>query len=149
VSGVVVVDASLAVAWVLPEPATEQARARLIEWERREVQRLVPCWFACEVASALYKRRRGGEITLADAERALGDVLAAVTAQTDLGRTAARALALAERLNQRHAYDSHYAALAEREGCELWTADERFFNAAHRLCPWVRWVGSDPDAAAG
>lgn len=139
---VVVVDASLAVAWVVTEESTSPAWAKLVEWDRGSVQRLVPCWFACEVASALYKWMRRGELSLSDAENALADVLAVVSPQADLPANAMRALALAEQLNQRHPYDCQYAALAEAQQCELWTADEGFFNVAHRLCPWVRWIGS-------
>jgi len=143
VSGVVVVDASLAVTWVVDERFTEQARDLLIEWERHDVQRLVPCWFACEVASALYRRKRRSELTLAEVERALDDVLAAVTPQADLPATVARAVELAEQLNQPRPYDAQYAALAESAGCGFWTADERFYNAARRRCPWVHWIGVD------
>ena len=143
-SGAVVVDASLAVSWVVEERFTEQARSRLIDWEQHDVQRIVPCWFGCEVASALYQRRRRGEISLEDAERALIDVLAAVVPQPDLPSTAVRSLSLADQLNQSRPYDSQYAAMAEMAGCEFWTADERFFNAAHSSLPWVRWIGAEP-----
>jgi predicted nucleic acid-binding protein len=140
-SGVVVVDASLAVAWVIEERFTAEARALLIDWEQQQVQRTVPCWFACEVGSALYRRRRRGELTQAAVRRAIADVLAAVTPQMDAPTTVFRAIEIADRLNQPRPYDAQYAALAEAEGCEFWTADERFYNAARRAYPWVRWVG--------
>ncbi len=41
----------------------------------------------------------------------------------------------ASQLKQNAAYDAHYLALAESFGCELWTADERFYRAATR---WLR-----------
>ncbi len=40
------------------------------------------------------------------------------------------------------AYDAHYLALAEREGCEYWTTDERLWNAVKAQLPWVRWLGT-------
>jgi predicted nucleic acid-binding protein len=40
-------------------------------------------------------------------------------------------------LNQA-AYDVHYLALAELLGCELWTADEKFFNSVKKKKPQVR-----------
>src|ERR1700730_17917754 len=110
-SGAVVVDASLAVAWVVEERFTQQARSLLIEWERHGIDRIVPCWFACEVASALYPRVRRGELTIAEAGRALAGVFEAVMPQTDLPAVSLRALALAELLNQSHPYDAHYAAM--------------------------------------
>jgi hypothetical protein len=36
------------------------------------------------------------------------------------------------------AYDSFYLGLAERLGCELWTADRRLRNAVD--LPWVRGI---------
>jgi predicted nucleic acid-binding protein len=53
--------------------------------------------------------------------------------------TEARALLID--LELRNAYDCMYAVLAEREGCEFWTGDERFWNVARSSFPWVRWVG--------
>lgn len=55
-SGQVVIDASLAVAWVVEEDAMAGALAPLEAWENQRVRRLAPCWFACEVGAALYLR---------------------------------------------------------------------------------------------
>jgi predicted nucleic acid-binding protein len=38
-------------------------------------------------------------------------------------------------------YDCHYLALAERYECELWTGDERLYNAVGAKLPWVKWIG--------
>lgn len=52
-----------------------------------------------------------------------------------------RALELASQLNQGAAYDSHYLALAETLGCDLWTADQRLQRTAYPLAPKVHWLG--------
>ena len=52
-----------------------------------------------------------------------------------------RALQLASQIKQNAAYDAHYLALAESFGCELWTADERFYRAASPSIDSVRWLG--------
>ena len=39
------------------------------------------------------------------------------------------------------AYDAAYLALAESEGCELWTGDRSFYQAVKGALPWVRWLG--------
>jgi predicted nucleic acid-binding protein len=45
------------------------------------------------------------------------------------------------RLYGRSVYDSSYLALAEQEGVDLITADERLFNSVQKDLPWVRWIG--------
>lgn len=52
-----------------------------------------------------------------------------------------RALELAQELQMPAVYDTHYLALADIMGCELWTADERFFNSVKVHKPQVRWLG--------
>lgn len=73
--------------------------------------------------------------------RTVADLLAVVTLESPGSALCERALVIADELKRAAAYDTQYAALAEREGCELWTADERFWNAAKTRYPWVRWVG--------
>lgn len=56
-----------------------------------------------------------------------------------------RAYELATQLNRPTAYDAKYLAVAERFQCELWTADERLFNAVSSTLPWVKWLGNFTD----
>lgn len=140
-SDVVVVDTSLAISWVVVERHSADALALLREWDDHDVARLVPRLFVSEVNAALLKRIRQDVITLEAARRALSDVLAAVRVVPDDPILAPRALEIADSLALWKAYDSLYLALAEREDCELWTGDERFYNAARRAYPRVHWVG--------
>jgi predicted nucleic acid-binding protein len=39
------------------------------------------------------------------------------------------------------AYDAVYLALAEAEGCELWTGDRPFYQAVKSEMPLVKWIG--------
>lgn len=52
------------------------------------------------------------------------------------------ALEFAERFHMQAAYDAHYLALAQRLGCQLWTADRRLFNSVGSALPWERLVAS-------
>jgi predicted nucleic acid-binding protein len=53
-----------------------------------------------------------------------------------------RALRWAHQLGHSKAYDTHYLAVAEHEGIELWTAGRRLANGApHTGVRWVHWVG--------
>ncbi len=137
----VVVDASLAIKWVLPEANTPEARSLLIEWTRGSVTRLVPSVFFSEVNTPLLRLRRQSLITQADADRARGDLWLAVTVDGMDASLAGRAFAIADGLAQRAAYDSLHLALAEREECELWTADAALVRAARPIYPFVRLLG--------
>jgi predicted nucleic acid-binding protein len=54
-SSEIVVDASLAVKWVLIENWSVEARVQLAAWEDQHIRRIVPSWFACEIANVLYQ----------------------------------------------------------------------------------------------
>jgi predicted nucleic acid-binding protein len=140
-SGVVVVDASLAAMWVLQEERTDQARALLIAWENDQVRRIAPSLFLSEFNSPVLKHRRKGLITAADARRILAAVLPTIEIRPDDAARATRAFEIADQLALRHGHDSLYLALAEAEQTDFWTNDERFYNAAHVRFPRVRWVG--------
>ena len=58
-----------------------------------------------------------------------------------------RALELALRSKRPASYDAHYLALAEYLGCELWTADERLWNATHTAHDTLAWVRGVEEAA--
>ena len=52
-----------------------------------------------------------------------------------------RARSIAKELAQPRVYDATYAALAEVRGCDFWTADKRFYNAARQKYSFVRYLG--------
>lgn len=143
----VVVDASLGVKWVHTEPDSPVAEALLREWVATGIQLLAPALFAYEIANVLYKHLRRGDLTLPDVLLAynrlltIGPALDFSSQVTDIQALGDRAIAMAAQFNLPATYDPHYLALAEREGCEYWTADERLWNAVKSHLPWVRWLG--------
>ena len=40
------------------------------------------------------------------------------------------------------AYDAAYLALAESEGCDLWTGDRPFYQAVKSDRPRIKWIGN-------
>jgi predicted nucleic acid-binding protein len=137
----VVVDAGLALKWVLAEDFTAEARALLAEWEQHDTHRLVPSWFACEVGNVLVQRVRGGKLTIPQAQLAVRGLLAEVETRDSEPAVTVRALEIADELGVNASYDAQYVARAELQGCELWTADERFWRIANPRFAFVRWIG--------
>lgn len=128
-----VVDASVALKWVLVEPDSERARTVLYH-------RLVaPDWWRVEAANGLWKALHQGEVDLAEAREGLAQLADApveTEASTDL---LADAMTLADRL--RHpVYDCLYLALAIRRGIRMITADGRFIKAIRREPEWAEKV---------
>jgi predicted nucleic acid-binding protein len=101
---------------------------------------LAPHLLGYEVTNALHRRALSGAISPGDTARGVGDVLSTVNLRSARSMHA-RALELARRLNRPATYDAHYLTLAEQEGCECWTADERLWNAVRETLPYVRWIG--------
>jgi predicted nucleic acid-binding protein len=138
---VVVVDASLAAMWVIPESYSLKALVLAERWATERTRVLAPCLVLPEVTNVLYKRVTRKELTLDTAQRALDIVLEFDIEVREEPGLSHRVMEWAQRLKQPTAYDGHYLALAEHLGCELWTGDRRLYESARREVPWVRWIG--------
>ena len=141
VSGLVVVDASVAVKWLVREEDTDKALALLRAWHEEEVTPAAPHLLPFEVANALHRKVFRGQLSVGDSTRMIAQLTGS---RIELHQTAglhARALELASELQQGAVYDAHYLALAEEFDCELWTADQRFHRAVSDRLTHVRWLG--------
>jgi predicted nucleic acid-binding protein len=131
-----VIDASVVIKWVLPEPGRLEALELLDAYEAGTVDLIAPRLLMEEVASALSKRCRSKELTAAQAQQAFRLVAfrqPAIPGETDLH--AALSLSLAHQLSL---WDSVYLALAIDQRCDLVTADRRLSRAVTRHYPFVR-----------
>ena len=140
-SGSVVIDASLAVKWLVEEDDSDKAHAVLQSWVAQDITRIAPFLMPFEVANVLHRRVLRGELSVVDSTRMITRLLESRLELHQPPGLHARALQLASQLNQGAAYDAHYLALAESVGCELWTADERFYRAVSPGVDNVRWIG--------
>jgi predicted nucleic acid-binding protein len=135
-----VVDCSVVVKWKIPtEDHAAAAEALFGDWEHQVVDVLVPNHFTSEVISAFLRAARRGRLTTDEAREAIRDLLALPFVLYDVTTLADRAFTIAHQHQQR-AYDCLYVALAEREEIELWTGDERLYNALNVQHPFVRWI---------
>ena len=139
---VVVVDASIAVKWVLNDAGTIAAQTLLADWLTRGIQPIAPSWFACEVANVLYQQTRRNLLMTADGRELLRRTLAVVALMDVSPADALRAYEIAVLTNQPTPYDCQYLALAERIGCDYWTDEARFIRGVHARFPRVRQLGT-------
>lgn len=145
---IAVMDASGAAAFALPDEKHHNgARACIVALAQQNARLIAPPLFESEVDSILRRRVYLGEITPQEAAAALRVLDAMQIEITYDVATRALARSIGEQLNQIRVYDATYAALAQQRGCDLWTADERFYNSATDqgaggLLPFVRFVGT-------
>lgn len=142
-----VLDASGAAAFAVPdEPHYAAAGARVAALQARNVRFIAPPLFESETDSILRRRVFLQTLTPEAAAASLRVIDALQVAIIYDAATRVLARSIGETLNQMRVYDATYAALAHLRGCELWTADERFYNAATNegaggALPFVRFIG--------
>jgi predicted nucleic acid-binding protein len=128
---VLVVDTSVAVKWMLPEPLSmEAARLQSSNYELH-----VPFFLQIELANVLWKSVRKGLLSRAPADGFLRQLTSLpltwhadsslITAAFDLAHQTSRSV-----------YDCMYLAVAVQLGCAMVTADERFVNSLAGS-PWA------------
>jgi predicted nucleic acid-binding protein len=147
VNGYVVVDTSLAIKWVLKEPYTEQALGLAEEWAAAGTRPTAPCLLLVEATNVLRRRAMLGHISLSQARDLLAGLLDMGIEIRESSQIHFRAMELACELRAPAVYDTHYLALADILECDLWKADERFFNSVKKHHPRIRWLG-DFEAAS-
>jgi predicted nucleic acid-binding protein len=125
----IVLDASVAVRWVVDEKGSDEAAALL----ERDVAWIAPRLLLTEAASALRRKVAAHALEPAAAAQALDALLQAINDGVirlfDDERVVASALMLALSL-EHQVPDCLYLALAEREGAGIATADDRLTRLA-------------------
>ena len=120
-----VVDASVAVKWVLPEADSERA----IAVRAMDDDLIAPSLVYAEIGSAIWRASLRIGVPAGEARENLRIAAGHYRRIISLEDLADLAIALAIRL-QHPIYDCFYVALAERERCALITADARLIAAA-------------------
>jgi predicted nucleic acid-binding protein len=119
-----VLDASVALKWLLPETDSDRAIKLRDEYVAGTHELLAPDVFSSEIAHGLTRAERKNEIAVGEASLLLADVLTTLPRLVPVVPSLiARAVDLSSA--ERHsAYDCLYMALAESENCPLVTADD-------------------------
>lgn len=128
-----VIDACLALGFVLPDEQEAAAMAVLAKLEA-DVPAVVPAHWVVEVTNGILMAERRGRLTQAQSAAAL-QLLTALPIETDIetgSRMTGDVMALARQFKLT-AYDAAYLELAMRLGAELGTTDRDLVKAAKKV----------------
>jgi predicted nucleic acid-binding protein len=123
-----VIDASIAAKWVLPEHGTDLA----VTLRNGRDELIAPALIVAEIGNAVWKRALRNELSLEEAVSAIGIAAGLMTRLVPLEGLSARAMEIATQL--RHPInDCFYLALAERERAPIVSADAKLLAAAKKM----------------
>lgn len=136
----VVVDASVVLKWQLDdEEYVPQATALRDDFYLKETMKAIaPQLLVYEVVNGIVTATKRKRIASDNAIEAISNLMALGVELREINPLKVLGLALQYNLA---AYDAAYLALAEAEGCELWTGDRQFYQAVKGELPWAKWVG--------
>jgi predicted nucleic acid-binding protein len=132
----IVVDASVALKWVLAEPDSEAAAAL------RNEELIAPALWLAEAANALWRRAQRGEITAGEAVGWLAELQSAPVAALPIEPHLNRALEIGNEIGH-PINDCLYLTVALQHRTRVVTADPRFASAVNssRFSGTVRLLG--------
>ena len=119
-----VIDASVAIKWLLPEDGSEFALSIL----EQGFSLAAPDLIVSEIGNVLWKKSRTGKISPQTSVRLLTEFQNLSMRIISSAKIATIALGIAQRYDRSY-YDSLYLALAETLEAPLVTADQKFRNA--------------------
>jgi predicted nucleic acid-binding protein len=139
-SRMVVIDASIAIKAIFPNPL--QGHCRALVQTFADAQPGAPTLWSYETTSAISKAVHFEQLTENEGRQALEqvDALGVHLFVPDLEQSRI-AFGWTRRLRRASAYDSFYLALAGALECDFWTADKRLFNAlTDAQLEWLHWI---------
>ena len=134
------VDASLAVAWLVPSQRSTSVDAIWRAYAQGEYEFIGPPLLPTETLSAIRRLASRGMLSEEEASGLVTDFLNLTIPTPAPSGLYHRAYALAVKYHRSTVYDTCYLALAESFSCELLTLDQRLYNAVAGDFPWVRLV---------
>jgi predicted nucleic acid-binding protein len=138
-----VLDASVALRWVLRDPLRPKALQLRSDYQPKLHELLAPDIFIAEVAGALTKAERQKIIRIGRAAVLHVDVMNTPPILHSYVPLVSRALAMSSQTRSA-LLDCLYVALAEREGCALVTADDKLVNNLQKHFAFIVPLASLP-----
>jgi predicted nucleic acid-binding protein len=136
-------DSNVGLKWVLKEPDSPAAVRLRDDFQNGVHELIAPDIFPVEVAHAIAKAERRGVIQVGDGAQKLADVFAFMPGLHPYFPLLPRAFAIAS-VARHGVYDCLYIALAEREGCELVSADDVLVKKFQGQFPFIVSLTSLP-----
>ena len=136
-------DSSVAFKWVVPEIDTDKALRLRDDYRVSIIGLFSPDVFPVELGHALTRAERQGRLTPPEAGILWHDVMATSPLLSPSLPLMPRALEISSRWRV-GIYDCLYVALAEREGCEFVTADDRLVRNLGPVFPFIVSLSSLP-----
>ncbi len=132
-----VVDANVAIKWVLTEIYADEASPLL----NSNYTLVVPDFFFSEIGNILWKQVRFKSLTSEEAQFAYEQIIMTPLQVYQSQLLVPVALEIAIRIQQA-VYDCVYLGLAVQEKCQMVTADKRFFNSLQvdNLASYLCWI---------
>jgi predicted nucleic acid-binding protein len=138
-----VLEASVALKWVLPEPLADRAQQLRDDFQKHVHELLAPDLFAVETAHALTRAERQKIIPVGHAAGFLANILSTCPLLHPYLPLLTRATDISSQLRV-GVHDCVYVALAEREKCELVTADDRLVKNLQPLFAFITPLSALP-----
>ena len=123
-----VLDASVALKWVLPESDSDKALALRDSWTQHLDELIAPHFFPMECGYSLFRAQNKKLVSPGQPRKLLTSILSHSPILKDVGPLLPRAVEIAEQMGIGF-YDAFYLALAEAEACDFVTADTKLLNA--------------------
>jgi predicted nucleic acid-binding protein len=136
-----VLDASVGIKWVMNEVDADKARRIRDDFRNSILELLAPDCYVMEAAHGLTKAERRGFVT--DSGKLWDELMLDCPDLYHSIPLMVRAIQISRQFHQA-VYDCLYVALAEREGCELLTADDRLIRSLQPSFPFITALASLP-----
>jgi predicted nucleic acid-binding protein len=138
-----VIDASVGFKWGVTEQDSDKAVKLRLDYQQQVHTLLAPDLFPIEITNVLLVAERRGRVPKGKGKAILADILADCPQLHASHPLLGRAYEIAS-ATQCTAYDCLYVALAEQEGCELISGDERLVRKLQGQFPFVISLASLP-----
>lgn len=136
----IVIDASISLAWLLKEkPYRHQLKKLLDDISMVKIVAIAPTIWLYETVNGLRTAIVRKRITEALAKKKIPDVLEIMPNLYDLEPLIASTFQIATKLDL-SIYDASYVALAQEEGYNFFTADEKLYRKVSKKFPFVKLV---------